>query len=108
MKDQIYQKIDGRHTGNGQWAYFTKLPPSWKSSKYSINQTFYKHYAWCWETWGPSKIIHDWYEDFKSGVVKSDAFAHNEHWVYEIREVGGNRIFLRSDNELSLFLLKWR
>lgn len=107
MNEQLYQKIDGRHTGVGDWAYFTKLPPSWKSGRYSIDQIFYKHYAWCWETWGPSKIIHDWYNDIDRGVLKKDAFAHNEHWAYEMR-LNGNRIFLRTDVELSLFLLKWR
>ena len=70
MNEQLYQKIDGRHTGVGEWAYFTKLPPSWKSGRYAINQIFYKHYAWCWETWGPSKIIHDWYTDIDRGVLK--------------------------------------
>lgn len=102
-------KIDGRHSGYGQWSYYVKRPMAFSSitNRYGSQQLFHSWFTWCWETWGPSKPLKLWYIDFDlNGDVYQDAVSHNEHWCWEMDDKQ-QRIFLRTDNEFSLFLLRW-
>lgn len=104
-----YQKIDGRHSGYGDWAYYAKRPHIFHktgSTSYDNKQLYYRWYEWCWETWGPSKTINDWYNDYRDGKVRPDAHIHNEHWCWEMNEEK-DRIFFRTEKEFGLFLLRW-
>jgi hypothetical protein len=51
---------------------------------------------WCWVTYGPSVEL---------GLYNDNPFA-NELWSWDI-EHGNLRIYIKSDKELSLLLLKW-
>ncbi len=107
-------KIDGRHSGYGQWTYYVKRPNPYsyfnsnnKISTYQAQQQFHSWFAWCWETWGPSKTLKLWYKDLDHNkVLNPDAVSHNEHWCWEMDE-NQERIFFRTDKEFSLFLLRW-
>jgi hypothetical protein len=94
----VLTKLDKRHTGNKNWRYMV----TWdRRTKYPEGRKeFYDWRTWCWETWGPSKEI-DGYLDMFDGV-----HCENAHWCWESTEYRV-RIFLRTDIEAELFLLRW-
>jgi len=67
-------------------------------------QKFYEWRNWCWQTWGPSKELQHWLEDLRN--PNQLAVSHNEQWCWQNDEYA-TRIYLRTDKELSIFLLKW-
>ena len=93
-------KLDGRHTGFRHFAYYIPL-------KYTIDindQIFYLYRNWCWETWGPSKELVYWLEDIRHPMILP--VSHNAHWAWQNDEYA-TRLYLRTEKELSIFLLKW-
>jgi len=76
-------KMDRRHTG---WLWY-----NWQIHL-TVDQ-FIQVRNWCWETFGPS---------FELDLVKSD---RNPVWCW--RSAGYHAIYLRGDEEATLFKLKW-
>jgi hypothetical protein len=97
-------KLDRRHTGYGHFTYYVK--PRVSYLEYNNKQTFHEWRDWCWETWGSSKEIDEWLRDIRTRTL-AKSVSHNEHWVWQNDE-HSCRIFLRTDAELALFLLKWK
>lgn len=106
VKNKIFTKLDRRNTGFGYWEYYINRPKRAFNSNlslYECQQTFFSWREWCWQTWGPSKELDDWLEDIRQN---KDAVSHNEYWCFQNRDYS-TRIYLKSNKELSLFLLKW-
>ena len=92
-------KLDRRHAGYGVWGYYVERPRylALRESK----QIFYSWREWCWSTWGASKEMEnfDHYDMFDGLHCSNSRWS----WISDVR----NRIFLRSDQEASVFVLRW-
>lgn len=110
MSKVIYKKLDKRNSGYPIWKYYINRPRSLFSNRVSLfesNQRFYIWRAWCWETWGPSKELAAWIVDSQHTGIEMPE-CQNEHWTWISDQYQYiNRIYLRSDEELSMFILRW-
>ena len=93
-------KLDKRHTGEVHFDYYI---PFNRYSNGTNNQSFYIYRNWCWETWGSSKELVYWLKDEKYPIIP---VSHNDHWCWQNDEYA-TRIYLSTEKELSIFLLKW-
>lgn len=107
IQKKIFKRLDKRNTGYGHWEYYINRPSrSYRTafmSLYESQQVFFSWREWCWQTWGAGKELDDWLEDLRH---TGDPSSHNEHWCFQNNEYG-SRIYLRTDKELSMFLLRW-
>lgn len=104
--------LDGRHKGSHCWKYFVDCPTG-----LVIRQRFFEWRNWCNSTWGDSKELdeilddrrHDLFVHSMIGntpqITKYDPISHNKHWCWNT--VSKYRLYLKSDEELSYFLLRW-
>jgi len=111
MAKKLFKKLDRRNTGFGEWKYYLNRPYDPTLGHFDSKQHFFKWRAWCWSTWGDSKELIEWMSDRHSvnkymlPIIK-DFASHNEHWCWQ-NDQYSCRIYLRSDIELSHFLLSW-
>ena len=92
--DYRLTQLDKRH--NGHLFYKYSIAPIWQS-KYTYataeyDQLFVNARIWCWETWGPS--------------TEFMFLSRNKHWAWD-SEFNHRRIYLKYDEELAFFLLKF-
>lgn len=109
MTKKMFVKVDGRHKGHPHWKYFVPRPARQAGkipypTRYESMQTFFEWRRWCWETWGPSKEIDNWLEDLIHRSVPP--VDNNPSWCW-VADAYSERIYLRGDAELTMFLLKW-
>lgn len=105
-KNKLFKKLDKRNTGHNHWGYYINRPKRHYNSTFTLHQSqqvFFNWREWCWSTWGPSKELVDWLEDRRQ---TTEPVSHNEHWCFQ-NDQYATRIYLRTDKELSLFLLRW-
>lgn len=108
MTKKIFKKLDKRNTGHGYWKYYVNRSFYYSGnivSLYQANQLFYSWREWCWSTWGPSKELDAWLEDYRH-FPSDNTVSHNEQWCFQHNQFA-TRIYLRTDKELSMFLLRW-
>jgi hypothetical protein len=104
MKIKIaIKKTDKRMSGGDRFRYYVDIklvgfPPG---SPNTINK-FFELRSWCWETWGPSREV-DQYHIKKEGWYDQD-LSTNWSWINDQHKV---RLYLASDAEAALFMLKW-
>ena len=91
--------LDGRHKGSTCWKYFVDCPTGLAS-----RQRFFEWRNWCHSTWGDSKELDEILND-KTSITKYDPISNNKHWCWHT--VSKYRLYLKSDEELSYFLLRW-
>jgi hypothetical protein len=98
----IVTKLDGRHTGVANWKYYTEI--NYRSMKLEERKKLFHDWReWCWNNWGPSKELTDYdHYDLYDNVCSSNA-----HWCWLNDEHGRRRIYLRSDQDLEAFTLRW-
>lgn len=102
MKSKLIT-LDRRHTGYGIWKYYVKSP---LTQQYKVNKyLFYAWRAWCWETWGPSKEMTEY--DIDSILVDDMQNCTNNHWSWQNDKLTKYRIYLKNDDDASMFILKW-
>ena len=100
------KKLDKRYNGSDSFKYLIDVkkaipaqtvPPSYYSlaSMSEKRIEFVKMRQWAWETWGPSCEI-AFYDQLEKDYVWSRD-QENDHL----------RIYLKTEKELSWFLLKW-
>jgi hypothetical protein len=97
--------LDRRNNGHGFWKYYVKADtfvPKMSVSGQSRRQYFFEWREWCWNTWGPSKEV----LEFGSNDVFDNKFCSNAHWCWQ-NEQYVVRIYLKSDDEAALFMLRW-
>lgn len=105
MAKKLISKLDGRNLGFGYFEYSAVVPILFPV--YNNKQVFYKWRNWCWENWGASKEVHHWLEDIReTSGLRMPAESHNNHWAWQNDDYNC-RIFLKTDSEAGLFLLKW-
>ena len=95
-KKFISRKLDKRNVGHIHWKYYVI------SMNTNYLQNFFELREWCWGIWGASKELPYWLND----VRKANTLCQNEHWCWLSNETDC-RIYLRSDIELSSFILTW-
>jgi len=93
------KKLDKRNNGYGQFKYYAK----------PTSQGMHEVRAWCWDTWGSSKELGEWLGDNVSLAVNLFHQTHcfNKHWCWQ-NDQYYCRIYLRTDEELAFFQLKWQ
>jgi len=104
---KIYTKMDSRYKGFPEFKYCIDGKSKFKGiggKDTSRKELFYLWRIWCWDTWGPSKELNDWLEDQRDLLHIHIASNHSWCWV---NDDFATRIYLRTDSELTLFLLKW-
>lgn len=113
MNSKPFTKINKRHNGYGHFMYYLNRPKTYSISSnkllslYETTQYFFKWREYCWNIYGPSKEINNWLADIESnGTIDKLATHHNEFWSWQNNEYG-TKIYLKSDKELSAFLLVW-
>lgn len=117
-------KMDKRYTGHLYFDYFLKISnPEDKFLNFNFN--FHNIRAWCWETWGPSKGLHDWirfeiesksrYKLYPENIDR----CQNPHWCWLDESSGQQswfgtdpsylrkRIMFASANEVALYKLTY-
>lgn len=105
-------KLDKRHSGRIWFAYYVVVttPDPWATLSSSTNasnlrlsrRTFQMWRVWCNETFGPG-CERDWVVD-----VANDFDPPRWGWCTDERIVGTlARLYLKSEEELTLFKLKW-
>ena len=106
MSTKKFTKIDKRHKGYSYFEFYTDwFYEPWYSNHALSLQRFYMIRDWCWQTWGSSKEINNWITDVNY-EFQYDLHSQNEHWSWGHEDLKP-RIYLRTEKELSLYLLKW-
>jgi len=108
MPKKIYTTMDARFKGYPIWKYYIARPLRGSNTvgtvtRYESYQLFHAWRDWAWNTWGSSKEMGDWLEDI---IHPHLAVSHNESWCW-LNDGNDSRIYLRTDAELTLFLLRW-
>lgn len=93
------RKLDRRHSGYGEWKYYIMPNAPW--NRVGMNK-FFEMREWCWNTWGHSKEINEWMRD----KLDPTSISQNNKWCWQ-NDTYNVRIYLRTDKELSHFLLTW-
>lgn len=115
MENKFYQKLDARNSGYNHFKYYVNTKNFYLDkfiNKYQRTQLFYEFKSFCTDTFGHSKNLVDWLDDidfdFSTGswLVKENSYAHNEHWSY-LQDKNREAIYLRNDEDLSTFLLRF-
>lgn len=94
-------KLDKRNKGCGHFKYY--LVP-----RHLKRPDFHEVREWAWQTWGASKELEEWLYDYSrmNGYKPHEVFCHNERWCWD--NVNYNRrLYLKSDEELMMFKLRW-
>lgn len=94
-------KTDRRHSGYPYFAYYLKPTSS--------DDNFHNIRAWCWETWGPSKGLHDWLRlesNWKNTISRLETTdrCQNPHWCW-LEDQYRRRIMFTSAEEVALYKL---
>ena len=84
-------KLDGRHNGVSIFKYGVEF-------KFSELDDFCRVREWCWTNFGPSRE----YEKWASGV-----HSKNPRWAWDCNQYK-NRIYIGTDTEYSMFLMKFK
>jgi len=96
-------KLDRRHNGGLFWKYYITLPNrSFPRNEREPMNNFFQMREWAWQTWGPSKELLEWMAD----RTNESALCQNEHWAWQSDKYH-TRLYLRTDKELSFFMLRW-
>lgn len=94
-------KLDRRHAGNALWMYYVERP--YTVPYQDAMKLFYDWREWCWNQWGPSKELYNFpHDDLFDG-----RHCSNPHWCWLTDNNKRPRIYLRTDEEASMFTLKW-
>lgn len=97
------KKVDKRHVGTGHFKYFVS---SNSHLKIRVYYDFFTLREWCWTTFGPSKEIHIWLEDYKYPLDQALILHHNPNWAWKEDDYN-KRIYLKDDKALTLFNLRF-
>jgi hypothetical protein len=105
MKMKV-KKLDRRFTGHNQWNYYVDFKQTMVTE--DAREWFFAVRVWCWEQWGPSREANSFYSS-RLELFPSDhpeVLDKNENWSWIMDEYK-YRIYLKGNNEASLFTLKW-
>ena len=105
MSTKLIKKLDRRHTGYGIWKYYINKRIG-IGTRDNSNQEFYRWRDWCWQNWGGSKELLEWISDYNKLTVIEKVSCQNPNWCW-FNDRFNSRIYLRTDEELTMFILKW-
>jgi hypothetical protein len=93
------KQLDRRNRGYSDWKYYIDF-----YKRDSFNSTR----EWAWGVWGASKDLDDWLLDNSSAELFPDTKppSHNDHWCWCHNQYY-RRLYIRTDQELVIFKLKW-
>ena len=107
----VVKKLDNRNSGAAYFKYYvTSVFSSVDAKAAGLNgysriklaSDFMDIRSWSWQTWGPSKELVEWVSSANDKISS----CQNEHWCWQNDE-RGRRLYLRSDEELILYKLRW-
>lgn len=104
MKTYRIRPVDRRFTGYGKWAWIIDVHGDISGPKNISHRLilFNQIRDWCWSTWGSSCE-----RDKHSTILEHNPNAKlNPHWVWNT-EFYHLSLYLKTDQELALFKLKW-
>lgn len=110
MSTKKFTKIDKRNTAYSYFDFYCECGLDISIGQRPSFQKFFLIREWCWNTWGSSKELHNWIDDQNALKYNPSMFilhSQNEHWSWG-NENYKPRIYLRTEKELSLYLLKWQ
>lgn len=82
-------KLDGRYIGGSEFKYCLEFYYPFKDG-----EEFCAVREWCWETWGPGREL------------KFTDSSRKFKWAFLV-DSNRTRIYLKSDEELSWYKLRW-
>lgn len=100
------KKLDKRFTGHDKWQYYIDFQRNHMEE--DAREWFFAVRVWCWETWGPGRETNQYY----SKKLESNPNIHpevkdkNESWSW-INDEYKFRIYLKGNEEATLFTLRW-
>mgnify|MGYP003350384398 FL=1 len=104
-------KLDRRHTGYNVMKYYIEVNRFEVHGKDERTRFFKDYRAWCWDQFGPGCELD--YVAITLGTTsivtpeeKIFGLPTREMWAWRT-DYDNQRIFLKSDRELSWFKLKW-
>jgi hypothetical protein len=95
-------KLDRRYNGNKWFKYVAEVGYNYSRNRDDRIGHFKKAREWLWSTFGPSCEL-----NYVTIVPNTDGSVVKESWAWE-SDFGRERLYLRSDQELELFTLKWQ
>ena len=100
MKYYSVKRLDRRFVGGDDFRYRVEIDDHIKNpDKVDL---YYRIQDWCRETWGRStEVRHHRMLKYNNG------WPHNEYWCFNNEHYHSYWIYLRGDEELMLFELRW-
>lgn len=93
------KKLDSRYNGYEYFKHLVELKPRYQGpTLLERREQFCNMREWCWITWGPSAELIMYATSFPRSI--------DPHWSWDT-EHDHLRIYLKGDEELSWFLIKW-
>lgn len=113
MKLEV-RKLDGRNTGHTYFKYYARPFADYSHYKNRVvDNYFFEMRDWCWQTWGGSKELDEWLNDQNFTISNialnriHETKCQNVNWCWKNDRDAAHRIYLKSDQELVLFKLRW-
>jgi hypothetical protein len=93
------KKLDSRYSGHEYFKHLVEFKPKYQGPTLSERREMFCNVReWCWTTWGASAELLMYATSFPRSI--------DPRWSWDT-EHGHLRIYLKGDEELSWFLLKW-
>lgn len=99
MKKYSIKELDGRYKGARVFKWVLDFNSVWQDHNRRPN--FQTIRNWCWETFGPGSELETHLSLNRPDIDMSDRWC----WKTDHDDL---RIYFKSDNELSIYTLKWR
>ena len=93
----LVTKLDGRHTGRRKFEYYVEPQVNRFQLRDEWLDDFFAWRAWCWQVWGPGAELR---------YVTDRRYQLSPLWGWQT-EFHNQRLYFKSETELSAFLFQW-
>lgn len=98
------RKTDRRNLGHHKFRYHVLISASITDPYGDADEKFFEIRSWCWQTWGPSRGVHENRHHYSFNQFMGD---DNKHWSW-INDRYRSRILLAGQEEVLVFSLRWQ
>ena len=99
-------KLDRRHNGYNVFKYIVEVNIPFNSGRDQRMAKFKELRAWLWENFGPGCELDYVKLDFHRDRKPGEQIGSVERWAWQTSH-GEERLYLKTDAEMSLLQLKW-
>lgn len=99
MKNYRVRRLDRRYNGGDVFRHRVEIDDHIKNPEKT--DLYRRMQEWCRTTWGASSEVRH------ARMFRINGLEHNVHWCYDNEWFTSFHIYLRGDEELALFELKW-